>query len=91
VIIEGMSIGLPVLATRVGGVPELVDDGATGYLVEPGDVAAMSERMRQLASDAGTRTAMGRRAKDKADESFTIEATLRSYEQAYAACLGERR
>jgi glycosyltransferase involved in cell wall biosynthesis len=89
VIIEGMSIGLPVLATRVGGVPELVDDGVTGYLVEPGDVAAMSQRMRQLASDAGMRSAMGRRAREKADESFTLEETLRSYERAYSVCLGE--
>jgi glycosyltransferase involved in cell wall biosynthesis len=88
VIIEGMALGLPVIATRVGGVPELVDDGVTGFLVEPGDVADMARRIRQLASDPALRAAMGGRARAKADAEFTLEATLRSYNRAYSTCRG---
>lgn len=91
VIIEGMSLGLPVIATRVGGVPELVDHGVTGFLVEPGDVEDLARRMRQLAADPALRADMGRRARIKAEAEFTLETTLRSYDVAYSACRAATR
>ena len=59
-IAEGMAHGKPVVATRVGGIPELITDGVTGHLVERGDTQAMSERLLALLADPGLRARMGR-------------------------------
>lgn len=50
-ITEAIAHGLPVVATRIGGIPELIEDGVTGFLVEPGDVAGLAVRLRALAED----------------------------------------
>jgi glycosyltransferase involved in cell wall biosynthesis len=52
-VMEAMACGVPVVASRVGGVPDLVRDGETGFLIEPGDVATLAARIRQVTSDAG--------------------------------------
>ena len=57
--IEALAAGRPVVATRVGGVPDVVRDGVDGFLVEPGDVDGMAERLSQLAADASLRHRMG--------------------------------
>jgi len=57
-VMEAMAKGIPVVATRVGGVPDLVRDGVTGFLVEPGDVAALAARIREVMSDASLWTKM---------------------------------
>jgi glycosyltransferase involved in cell wall biosynthesis len=82
VLIEAMSIGLPVIATRVGGVPELVEDGVTGLLVEPGDVTGMARAIRALASDEAARRSMGQRGRERA-AAFTPARTLETYAAAY--------
>jgi glycosyltransferase involved in cell wall biosynthesis len=87
VIIEGMHRGLPVIATRVGGVPELVEHGVTGWLVEPGDESAMAGRIAEMARDGSLRRHMGDRARAKAHAEFTTDRTLEAYERAYSACL----
>jgi len=51
-VMEAMAKGVPVVATRVGGVPDLVRDGVTGFLVDPGDVPALASRIREVMSDA---------------------------------------
>ena len=60
--IEALAAGGPVVATRVGGVPDVVRDGVDGYLVEPGDVEAMADRLALLAADPPLRTAWARPA-----------------------------
>ena len=60
VILEAMAVGLPVVATRVGGVPEIVQDGATGLLVAPGDEAALLDALSRLAEDPALRRQAGR-------------------------------
>jgi glycosyltransferase involved in cell wall biosynthesis len=70
VIAEAMSCGKPMLATRVGGIPELVTDGETGYLVERRDVAAMADRLRRLLADPLLRRQMGERGRAAAAERF---------------------
>ena len=62
-LIEAMAAGLPVVATRVGGIPELVDDGATGTLVEAGDDGAMSAAVLALLEPNGRGSAIGRAAR----------------------------
>jgi glycosyltransferase involved in cell wall biosynthesis len=82
---EAMGCGRPVIATRVGGLPEVVCDGETGFLVPPGDAAALAERIAMLLGDGGLRQRMGEAARVSA-EMFTwdrvIERMLASYEQA---------
>ena len=69
-ILEAMAAGLPVIATRVGGIPEQVDDGATGYLVEPDDVVGLAEAIGKLASDPARREAFGRAGAEKLEREF---------------------
>ena len=51
VVLEALALGVPVIATRVGGLPALVRDGETGFLVEPGDTEAMARHLRRLVDD----------------------------------------
>ena len=75
-LMEAMASGLPVLATRVGGISELVEDGISGYLVPPGNVEALAARIRDLLGDPELRARMGAagRAKVTADFNQQIEA-----------------
>lgn len=62
---EAMSFGLPIIATNVGGIPELVEDGENGLLVPPKDVNLLAGAINKLASDAGLRERFGRRGYEK--------------------------
>jgi glycosyltransferase involved in cell wall biosynthesis len=75
-ILEAMRAGLPVVASGVGGVPESVTDGETGYVVAQGDVEGLRRRLRQLAAEPGLRLRMGRRGRQRYEENFTLERTV---------------
>jgi glycosyltransferase involved in cell wall biosynthesis len=64
-LLEGMAAGLPAIASRVGGIPDVVIDGETGLLFAPGDTDALSRALVRLAHDAAERMRMGRAAQDK--------------------------
>ncbi|PWB82114.1 MAG: hypothetical protein C3F08_00455 [Candidatus Methylomirabilota bacterium] len=66
VILEAMSNGLPVIASRIGGLPELVDDGVTGLLFEPGDAEELANKMRALWLDTATCRKMGQAGRGRA-------------------------
>jgi type III pantothenate kinase len=66
VLLEAMAAGLPVVATRVGGIPEVVVDGITGRLVPPRDPAALAEALQALASDPSLRSRLGRSGQERA-------------------------
>jgi glycosyltransferase involved in cell wall biosynthesis len=83
VIIEGMAMGKPVVATNGGGVPEIVEDGNTGILVPMGDAAAMADAICELADDPARARAMGRRGKRRVQEHFTLEQVARKIEAVY--------
>jgi len=72
-ILESMAAGLPAVATRVGGNPELVTDGETGYLVPAQDGRAMGQAILRLLTDSVARRAMGRRARERVEAEFTEE------------------
>lgn len=84
-LVDAMAAGKPAVATAVGGVPEVVDPGVTGFLVPPHDEAAMANRIVQLLSDADLRRQMGEAALDRARRLFTVErmvdGTLAVYER----------
>ena len=63
--LEAMAAALPIVATPVGGIAEFVTDGKEGYLVEPGDIEALSRSLNRLVVNEGQRRAMGRRARDR--------------------------
>ena len=84
-VLEGMASGLPIVASRVGGPPEMVSDGETGILVEPDDPSQLSEALLMLLEDPRKVRAMGEASTARARSLFSWEATasrLRSfYEQ----------
>ena len=86
-IIEAMMAELPVVATKVGGVPELVEDGVTGFLVPPRDPDALAEALQKLLTDPKLRRRMGQAGRAKALRKFTSDRMLRETEKAYEEVL----
>ena len=82
-ILEAMAHGRPVVATRVGGIPEIVQDGETGYLVEPGDPGSLRAALTRLLADAQLRAEMGaaarRRIADTCSWQQVTDQTLDAY------------
>jgi asparagine synthase (glutamine-hydrolysing) len=73
VVLEAMSAALPVVATKQGGLPDLVEDGVTGFLVPVRDASAVADRLATLIEDPDLRAAMGERARERFLERFTLE------------------
>ncbi len=82
-ILEAMAAGLPVVSTCVGGIPEAVENGVEGYIVEPGAVARLADALSSLLSDANLRMRMGRAAREKVENSFSASRTLPKLENLY--------
>jgi colanic acid/amylovoran biosynthesis glycosyltransferase len=78
VIMEAMAAGLPVVSTSIGGIPEMVIQNETGFLVPPGDVAALGRAIECLLDDMGLARRFGERGFQRASELFSIEKNVRS-------------
>jgi glycosyltransferase involved in cell wall biosynthesis len=74
---------VPVIASRVGGIPEVVDDGITGCLAEVGDLEKMSEDAARLLSDEDARREMGRRARASAVSRYSTDLVIPQYIEFY--------
>ncbi len=85
VVVEAMAKKLPVVATRVGGVPEVVVEGRTGVLVKPSSPNDMAEAMVELGSSPELRSAFGSAGRRRAEKYFSIESTVRSTEAIYVS------
>ncbi len=81
--LEAMACEVPVIASRVGGLPEVVRDGETGYLVTLGDVQAMADGATRLFDDANLRRAMGARGRAVAIDEFTTDRIIPQYVELY--------
>jgi glycosyltransferase involved in cell wall biosynthesis len=89
-ILEAMASGLPVVATAVGGNPELLEEGRTGSLVPPGDPQAMAEAMLRYYADAQECRRQGREARASAEQRFSMASMVDGYLAVYDRML-ERR
>lgn len=83
-VLEAIGKGLPVVSTEVGGIPEAVEDGHSGFILEPGDVAGLAERMGRLVEDAGLREAMGKAGLKLAGDKFSIGSVGKQLERLYS-------
>ena len=72
VVLEAMAVGLPVVATRLSGIPEAVLDGRTGLLVEPGNPAELADALRRLIDDEALRDRLGAEARRHVAEEFSL-------------------
>lgn len=82
-VLEAMAAGLPVVASAVGGVPELVVDGETGVLVPPGDSAALARAITRLVSDPALRDRLGHAGRQRAEREFSLERFEREHLELY--------
>lgn len=89
-ILEALASGLPVVATRVGGNPELVVDGVTGSLVPPRDAAALAAAVAEYLDDGPLRRAHGKAARARAVECFSLDRMVNGYRRLYAELAGEK-
>jgi glycosyltransferase involved in cell wall biosynthesis len=81
--LEAMACGIPVVATRVGGLPEVVDDGVTGMLVPSADPGALAEAIVEIWNDPGRGEKLGRAGRRRAEELFDVRRMVAQYEALY--------
>ena len=87
-ILEAMAAGLPVVATRVGGNPELIVDGSTGFLVSAQDSTALTTAYESYLRDPKLRVLHGQNARARAEEKFSLEKMASQYAQLYDELAG---
>lgn len=87
IVIEAMSLGKAVIASDFGGIREQVEDGESGFLVRPGDVEALAEKIRLLTEDGRLLKEIGENARRRFSENFTSEIALRRYGELYSELL----
>ena len=83
VVLEAFAAGVPVVATAVGGTPELVEHGVSGYLAQAGDAAALADRIRDVFASEARRREMGIRGRQRVLEDFTFEAQSLQYQALF--------
>ena len=88
-LLESMSHGVPVVATRVGGNPEVVVEGETGYLVSPDDTAEFTGRVVSLLRDPQVRQRMGRAARARVRNEFSLRSAAAGYDRVYRRITGD--
>jgi glycosyltransferase involved in cell wall biosynthesis len=86
-VIEALAAGTPVVATRVGGVPDVVVDGEDGFLVEPGDADALAERLERLARDPELRKRLGTAGRDRVLPRYAVDRLVDDVDRLYRSLL----
>lgn len=91
VVIEAAAHGKPAIVTRIGGIPELVEDGLTGFIVDPRDPTALATRIRQLGRESALTRMMGARARTMAEREFSLSVYYRRLTEAYNVAIDYSR
>ena len=89
-VIEALAAETPVVATRVGGVPDVVREGQEGFLVDAGDTEALAERLARLAHDATLRRRLGKSGRDRVLKRYAVERLLDDIDRLYRELLRAR-
>jgi glycosyltransferase involved in cell wall biosynthesis len=87
VVMEASAAGLPVVASEVGGVPDLVEDGVTGFLVQPNQANSLAQHLKKLLVDSDLRQRMGKAGMEKMSHEFSVEAMVTRMKQVYEDAL----
>jgi glycosyltransferase involved in cell wall biosynthesis len=90
VAIEALAAAKPVVATRVGGVPDVVEDGKDGYLVDVGDIAALTDHLARLAQDVELRRRAGEHGRDRVVPRYRVERLVDDVDRLYRELLSEQ-
>ncbi len=89
-VIEALAAETPVVATRVGGVPDVVREGEDGFLVDAGDTGALAERLTRLARDPELRRTLGKSGRDRVLDRYAVERLLDDIDRLYRELLRAR-
>jgi glycosyltransferase involved in cell wall biosynthesis len=89
-VLEAMAASRPVIATRVGAIPKVIEDGKTGLLVNPGDPAGLRDAIARLLGDADLCRRMAAQAHEWVARHFTADAMTRQYHLMYEEVLGRK-
>jgi len=81
--LEAMAAGLPVVSTRVGSIPEVIEEDVNGFLIEPGDYETLAEKIVELAGDQELRQTMGKRNVEKIRKSYSSESAMQHLSEIY--------
>jgi glycosyltransferase involved in cell wall biosynthesis len=87
-LLEAMSLGIPTVATRVGGTPEIVEDKETGFLIESNDQEAFTRAIKNLMNQPEQRKKMGSAAKARFEDKFSVKQMVNQYHRCYGAKFG---
>ena len=90
VILEAFAAGLPVISTRVGQIPNMIEDGVNGFVVEPGDSRGLVERLMILVRSSERRKHMAKANYKKAREKYSVEAGVKKMSEVFEAVLDRR-
>jgi len=88
--IESIASGCPVVATRVGGVPDVVEEGVDGFMVEPGDLEAIADRLGRLAADPELRARMGAAGRQRVLPRYAVERLVDDVDSLYRSLLARK-
>jgi glycosyltransferase involved in cell wall biosynthesis len=84
---EAMSMEVPVVASRITGIPELIEDGANGLLVPPGSASELADALERLAGDPGLRRRLGQAGRRTVDEQFSLDRSAVQLRDIFVAAL----
>lgn len=90
-LLEAMALGKPVVGTKVGGIPEVIDDGENGFLIEPSNPQQLAEKILELLRNETLRNQMGQNGMQKVRNRFSIQRTVRDTEDVYIKTMNGKR
>ena len=82
-LMQALAIGLPVVSTTTGSIPDVVTDGESGFIVPPRDVDALADRIWRLLAEPDLRAAMGRQGRRRVERSYSIDRMVDELEKVY--------